>query len=121
VTTMATTISVIAITSLVLSRMDAQLLSAICCGSDLLVGSIGQVAAVRAVLLQLVVQSLQADAQNLCRSRFVVVCACQCAQNQLLFRFFNCSANPKMNRIRIELRRLHLRSAESRRQMTRLD
>src|SRR5690348_2137377 len=97
VTTMATTMRVIAITSLVLSRMDAQLLSATCGGSDLLVGSIGQVAAVRAVLLQLIVQSLQADSQNLCCTCLVVVCACQRTQNQLLFRFFNCRAYSEMD------------------------
>src|SRR6185312_11607504 len=97
VTTMATTIRVIAMTSLVLSRMDNQLLSAACDGGDLLVGSIGQVAAVRAVLLEFVVQSLQADAQNLCCACLVVVRACECAQDQLLFRLFDRGAHSEMD------------------------
>src|SRR5579884_2542485 len=121
VTTMATTIRVIAITSLVLSRMNAQLLPAIRGGGDLLVGSIGQVAAVRAVLLQLVVQGLQADAQNLCCACLVIVRACQRAQDQLLFRFFYSCSNAEMNRVRIELCRFYLRGSESRRQVTRFD
>src|SRR4029077_13642223 len=41
--------------------------------AKLLVGSLGQAAAVRTVLLQLIVQSLQADAENLRGTRLIVV------------------------------------------------
>ena len=89
--------------------------------AELSIGSFGQVAAVRTVLLQFVVQSLQADAENLCSSRLVVARARQRAQNELLFCFFDGRAYAKMDRVRIQLCGSHLRGAEARRQVFRLN
>src|SRR5438270_7989443 len=66
-------------------------------------------------------QSLEANAKNLSRACLVVVRARQRAQDQLFFRLFHRGSYSEMNRIGIEIRGLHLCSAKSWRQMTRLN
>src|SRR5947209_502617 len=120
VTTIATTIRLIAITSLVFSRIaghptpqpPAQ---------ELLIGSLGQAATVRTIFFQLVVQSLEANAKNLCGACLVVVRARKRAQDQLLLSLFDRCANTQMNRIGINFGGPHLRGAESRWQVPDFD